>query len=335
MDLFFNGNLTTENMKKISGLIYRGNDNSPVFNTPRWESLDGLEYCDYELINLNKYLAEGYYYGMHPKTSRTAPVLTTRGCPFSCEYCSARLINGRKIRTRSVQSVVSEIKELYDKYHINGFNIIDDNFTFNTEYAKEICREILKLGLKDISFNSPNGVRVEYLDEELLDLMKHVGWECIFIAPESGSETTLKNMRKNIKLSVVREKIRLIKDNGLKVFGFFMIGYPGETVEDIKKTIDFACKNNFDSVVFTSFRPLAGTPVYEKLLNKREIEKLPEGSDYYKITYAPVGLTINQLKYLRFWGLLRFYTSSFSRFKNVISYRSLARKLAFLKKSLR
>jgi radical SAM superfamily enzyme YgiQ (UPF0313 family) len=142
-------------------------------------------------------------------------------------------------------------------------------------------------------------------------------------------------MSKNIKLPVVREKIRLIKDSGLKVFGFFIIGYHDETVEDIKKTIDFACKNDFDSVFFTCFHPLAGTPIYEKLLHKGEIERLPEVGDYYEITYAPRGLTIRQLKFLRFWGMMRFYTSNLRRFKTVISYHSLRRKLIFLVKILR
>ena len=332
LELFANDNLTSENKKEINGLIYKDENGQIVCNSPHWEDLDELKYCDYELINLNQYLANGYYYGMHSNAKRTAPILTTRGCPFPCEYCSARLINGKKVRSRPVESVIAEIKELHEKYRIDGFNIIDDNFTFNIEYAKQVCREILNLGLKNVSFNSPNGVRIEYLDEELLDLMKQVGWECIFIAPESGSEQTLKNMRKMVKLPVVKEKIRLIRNAGLKVFGFFMIGYPGETVADIKMTINFACQNDFDSVVFTCFQPLIGTPICEKLLAAGELDKPPEGADYYQVSYAPKGLTIGQMKFWRFWGLFRFYTSSFKRFLNALSNYSFRRILIFLKK---
>lgn len=332
LDLFFDNKLTPETKKTVSGLIYRDENGQAVCNPPRWENIDAINYCDYEFINFNRYLANGYYYGMHSNAKRTAPILTTRGCPFSCEYCSARMINGRKVRTRKIESVVAEIKELYEKYHIDGFNIIDDNFTFHTEYAKQLCHEILKLGLKNVSFNSPNGVRMEYLDDELLYLMKQVNWKWIFIAPESGSERTLRNMNKNLKLSVVKEKIKLINDAGLKVFGFFIIGYPGETINDIRKTINFACQNDFDAVVFTCFHPLPGTPVFEKLSANLEIRDLQEGSDYYEITYAPKDLTIQQLKFLRFWGLAKFYTSSFSRFKTVISYHSLKKKILLLKK---
>ena len=335
LELFTCNGLTYENKKKINGLIYKGENGDIVCNTPRWDSIDELKYCDYALINLNQYIANGYYYGMHSNSKRTAPVLTTRGCPFPCEFCSAHLINGRKVRTRRVESVIAEIKELYEKYNIDGFNIIDDNFTFNIEYAKQICREILNLGLKNVSFNSPNGVKVEYLDEELLNLMKQVGWEYIFIAPESGSEQTLKNMQKKVKLPVVKEKIRLIKNAGLKVFGFFIIGYPDETRMDIKETINFACQNDFDSVVFTCFQPLVGTPVYEKLLAKNELERPLEGINYFKVSYAPKGLTISQIKLLRFWALFRFYTSSFKRFANILSNFSFKRILIYIYKFMK
>jgi magnesium-protoporphyrin IX monomethyl ester (oxidative) cyclase len=334
LDALFSGRLTAEVKKEISGLIWRDEDGKPVSNPPRWERLDDIEHCDYEFINLNGHLEEGYHYGFHSKARRTAPVLITRGCPFSCEYCSARLINGRKVRIRPLETVIAEIKELRYKYNIDGFNIIDDNFTFNIDFAKEVCREILKLSLNNVSFNSPNGVRIEYLDEEILKLMKQVGWKWIFVAPESGSESTLKSMNKKINLAVVRDKIDLIKDAGLNVFGFFIIGYPGETVEDIRKTLEFARKSNFDTVYINCFRPLAGTLAYEKLLAAGEIEKLPEGNDYLEVSYTPKEITKRQLEFYRFWGMLRFYTSNLKRLKAVLTRHSFKKKLVFLEKFL-
>jgi len=236
------------------------------------------------------------------------------------------------VRTRPVESVIAEVRELHERFQIDGFNIIDDNFTFHTDYAKEVCRAILKLGLKNVSFCCPNGIRMEYLDEELVLLMKQAGWKSLFIAPESGSERTLEKMRKRINLGVVKEKLKMIKKADLKVFGFFMIGYPGETVSDIKRTIDFACRNDFDMVVFTCFQPLVGTPVYDKLLATGEIDKPPEGADYYAISYAPRSLTVTQLKTWRFWGLLRFYTSSLARLRFALSNYSVRSVFAFLRK---
>lgn len=315
LELFLAKKLTDESKRKINGLIFRGKDGSIIANPVSWGLLDNLNPCDYKFINLNKYLKQGYYYGVHSLKARTAPILTTRGCPFPCEFCSARLINGKVVRLRPVNSVISEIKKLHSRYKITGFNIIDDNFTFNMEYAKEILREILRLNLKDVSFCCPNGVKLEYLDEELLSLMKKAGWRFIYIAPESGSVKTLKRMHKLVKLPLVKEKIRLIKKFGIKVFGFFMIGYPGETTEDIKQTINFARRYDFDAVAFAYFKPLPGTPVFEKLYSSGQIGPDSSAEDYFTITYTPDALTVRQLKFWRFWGLFRFYTSSFKRFK--------------------
>jgi anaerobic magnesium-protoporphyrin IX monomethyl ester cyclase len=319
----------------VKGLIHKDEKGNAILNPPEWESIDNIKYCDYEFISLNKYIENGYYYGTHSKAKRIASILTTRGCPFGCDYCSAHLINGKKVRIRSVESVIAEIKELYEKYNITGFNIIDDNFTFNIGYAKQVCRKIIELNLKDASFNCPNGVRAEYIDQELLDLMRQSGWEWIFLAPESGSEKTLNNMHKTIKLTLIQTKIKQIKEAGLKVFGFFIIGYPGETLDDINKTIDFACKNSFDSVVFTCFQPLVGTTIYDKLIADGEIEMSPEGHDYYKISYVPTGLTVRQMKFIRFWGLFKFYTSSFDRFFDALSSHNLKRVLVFVIKIIK
>lgn len=124
-----------------------------------------------------------------------------------------------------------------------------------------------------------------------------------------------------------------LKKADLRVFGFFMIGYPGETSADIKMSIDFACRNAFDAVVFTCFQPIVGTPVYEKLLVSGEIVEPPEGTDFLQVSYAPVGLSIAQLKVWRFWALFRFYTSSFQRFKIGLSNWSLGRILTFIRKT--
>ncbi len=327
LELFSDGVLTSEAKSGIAGFVYKDENGKVVCNQPRFESLEDLNYCDYETVDLNGYLDNGYMYGIHPNTNRTASIVTSRGCPFPCEYCSARLLNGPKVRTRTVESVIEEIRELHEKYRIGGFNIIDDNFTFHIDFAKEVCREIIKLGLDGVSFYSPQGVRLEFLDEELLELMKQAGWRCIVIAPESASDKTLKNMRKKIKLETVMEKMRLIKNSGMNMFGFFMIGYPGETDEDIRKTLRFARKNPFDYVLISCFQPLSGTPAYEKLLASGEIDDSHEASYTWSASYAPKGMTTGQLRLWLFWGYLRFYTSSFGRMKKLFLEVSFKRIL--------
>jgi len=328
------GTTDGKDLNEIAGLVYRTGHGDVVANAPRWPALDDLVPCDYEFINLGDYLERGYRYGIHESARRTAPVMTTRGCPFPCEYCSASLISGTKVRRRPIESVANEIRRLHEEYGIDGFNIIDDNFTFHVEYAKQVCRAILDLGLDGVSFCCPNGVKVEYLDDELLQLMKDAGWQCLFVAPESGSESTLKAMRKKIKLPEVTEKLGMIKGHGLKVFGFFMIGYPGETASDIRATIDFACRNRFDLAVFTCFQPIVGTPVYERLVDLGEIKKSAEGLDYYDVSYAPAGMSTRQLRLWRTWALMRFYAFSPHRLKTVLANYDLRRIATFAKKTL-
>ncbi|NQT93180.1 MAG: B12-binding domain-containing radical SAM protein [Lentisphaerae bacterium] len=334
LDALQDGRLEGKDLAEIDGLVYRNPQGDAVANAPEWPVLDDLVPCDYDFIHFRDYLDQGYRYGIHENAKRTAPVMTTRGCPFPCEYCSARLVSGTKVRRRPIESVVNEIRHLHEEYGIDGFNIIDDNFTFHVEYAKQVCRAILDLGLTDVSFCCPNGVKIEYLDDELLSLMKHAGWQCLFVAPESGSERTLKRMRKQIKLSEVPEKLAMIKSHGLKIFGFFMIGYPGETASDIRATIDFACRNPFDLAVFTCFQPIVGTPVYERLIDLGEIERSVEGIDYYNVSYAPAGMSIRRLKSWRLWCLLRFYAFSPHRLRTVLANYDLRRIAVFAKKTV-
>lgn len=313
------GKLSCESLKKINGLIFKDKQKGIVINHLSWFSLKRIKNCDYNFINLNKYLENGFYYGIFPKGIRTVLIATTRGCPFSCQFCTARSINGQKIRTRSVKAITEEIRDLYLKYNIRGFNIIDDNFTFNFKFAKAVCRNILKLRLADTFFSNPNGVKFEYLDEELLNLMKNTGWRNLYFAPESGSKKIRQSMKKPFNITLFEEKVRLVKRIGLNLYGFFIIGYPGEKILDIKKTVDFACRYPFDGVVISCFKPLPGSPVYQKLIKRREISPSQSDGYYHKITYAPKGITFNRLRLLRLWGVFRFYTSSPERFVTALS----------------
>ena len=322
--------LSPDKLKNVAGLVYRLPNGGIGSVPPRWEEMDGLNCPDYELIRLKDYFAAGFSNGPHKKHRQVAPIMTTRGCPFACEYCGGGLVTGRKLRCRPVESVVAEIKDLYERFGVRGFNVVDDNFTMNLPYAKQVCRAILKLNLEDVSFASINGVRMEYLDEELLGLMKQVGWEYISIAPESGSQKTLDNMRKHLKLSLLKEKIALIRSAGLKVFGFFMLGYPGETADDIQMTIDCAAKNDFDIVTFQCFQPLPGTPVYEKLLASGEIQPHQDSRTALDIQYAPAGMTPAQLKRWFFWAYCRFYMWPPRRLRAVLSYIPLRNFWRFL-----
>lgn len=265
---------SNKDFTSVRGLTYRQNG-AIIKNEPDWGTdIDQVKFPDYKAARLDAYIKSGYNYGGF--YGRTAPIWITRGCPYSCKYCSSPLINGKKIRAPSVTYVVNLVKYLYDELGIRQFTIVDDNFTFYMDYAKEFCQEIIKLKEKNffserIYFATPNGLRMERVDDELLVLMKKAGWEGVTIAPESGSRRTLKHMRKTIDPDIVPGVVERIKAAGLSVRAFFIVGYPGETREDLNETIKLIRRCRLDALVVHLFHPIPGTPVFDDLFHAGEV----------------------------------------------------------------
>jgi len=148
---------------------------------------------------------------------------------------------------------------------------------------------------------------MEHIDKELLKLMKRAGWRYVTIAPESGSVKTLKRMNKNLDLKIVPKKVKEIKNAGLKVIGYFMIGYPSETQKDIKDTVKLIRRCKFDFFHLFNFQPLPGTPVYDRLVKRREISPdfLPKEYSGGNIAYVPKKLKNFNFSLLRLKEYLR------------------------------
>jgi len=258
------------NYENVPGLAYRSHD-SLIKNPPEYrDNIDEINWADYDAIELEEYIESGYR--LHTSIKRNAPVWVTRGCPYRCTFCTAPLQNGKKVRKHSVKYMMKLVRYLYDEKNVRQINIVDDNFTFHTEYAKEFCRAIIGLDLKDLQFSTPNGIRMQRTDKELLQLMKEAGWRSLIIAPESGSRNVLKKMQKDLDPDIVPDKVKEIREAGLKCSGFFIIGYPDETLEDINATINLIKKCRLNFFFLNNFQPLPGTPLYEELVRKGEIE---------------------------------------------------------------
>lgn len=269
---------TIPDFSKIKGLGYRDEQGKVVLNEiARVQYLDDIKIPDYNFINIDRYIKGGYSYQGIQK--RNAPIWTTRGCPYRCNFCTVPSVSGKIVRKHSIEYLVEWVKYLYQHHEIRGFNIVDDNFTYDKDYAKAFCKAIIKLGYKNISFNAPNGIRMQRGDAELWRLMRQSGWYTVVVAPETGSERMLKLMKKDLDREKVPMYIKEIKKSGLKVHGFFMIGYPGETDEDVRKTEMLIKKGRFDDLSITAFQPLPGTPIYNELIEKKEI------SDDFKLTF--------------------------------------------------
>jgi len=213
------------------------------------------------------------------------------------------------MRSRSIKNVFEEIDLLHKKYGIRELYIVDDNFTWSKDFVVELCRELIKRKY-DLTLSCPNGVRLDTLDEEMLGLMRRAGWYYLCVGIESGSPRILRDMRKHTTVEKVKEKVALIREAGIDVLGFFILGYPAETREDIKLTIELAKELDLIGAHFQSFHPFPGTEIYSRLTRDGEISESDEsilGGSYSEISYSPRGISKRELKKLQRKAIMSFY----------------------------
>jgi anaerobic magnesium-protoporphyrin IX monomethyl ester cyclase len=289
-------------LREIPGLVWRDSQ-AIVCNTPAYvEDLDSLGLPAWDIINPLSY----------PDTTigRYIPIITTRGCPFPCSFCSAYNVTGRRIRFRSIDAIMEEIKHLIKRYGIRKFSIADDNFTFNNKFALEVCHRIKNEGL-NIVWDCSNGIRLDTMTKELVQAMDTAGCYSVAAGIESGSQRILDAMHKRIKLETIREKIELIKTNSnIKITGFHMIGYPTETVSEIRKTISFACELPLTEANFSLVIPLPGTEVWDILVQQGLLD--PNRVDWNKLyadqaSFPRPGISQKELLRLQRQAYLSFY----------------------------
>ena len=239
---------------KIKGLMFR--EQGKIITTepmPMWEDLNVLPYPAYDLFELEKYY--GWRQGI-------VPIVTSRGCPFRCVFCSINLTMGYKFRNRSPENVVDEMQFWHDKFGRTKFDINDDEFTFMPKRVEEICDLIVAKGLK-IELRLNNGIRVTDVYPELLAKMKKAGFTAITYALESGSDKVLKDMRKAITVEKGLKAAELTKAAGIETTVNFIIGHPNETYEDALQTLEVIKQVKADKINFNNAVPYPGTELYQ------------------------------------------------------------------------
>lgn len=175
------------------------------------------------------------------KNKRTASILTSRGCPFNCNFCSVHPVAGYKWRARSPENVLAEVKQLISEYGVKHIEFEDDNLTLNPARAEKIFAGLSEIN-GDITWFTPNGVRLDTLNYSLLKKMKDSGCSLLTLAVESGDPAILKAMNKKLSIEKIEEVVNWCVEIGIPTFCFFMLGYPGETRESFQKTLNFAEK---------------------------------------------------------------------------------------------
>jgi len=240
----------------IDGLIYKNNGHI-VTTKPRElvNNLDVLPIADRGLMLNENYVSENN-------------LIISRGCPFNCNYCGAKVIWKRKVRRRSIHNVIKEIDYLFEKSSSRHINFWDDSFTHNRKYTFELMSQLKKY--EGLSFSCIT--RLDLIDKEMLTSLKGAGCVNLLFGVESGNDNILKLINKKTTCDLIRRKVDIVNSIGIPWIGFFIMGYPGETKENILETLSFMRELSPNYAEINIYNPLPGTNTWNELEKKNLVK---------------------------------------------------------------
>lgn len=270
-------------ISKIGGLAYRKNGKKLVnYELQYIKDIDDLPFPAMHLVDMEMYFKINLPQNPYPQGKRVIQVITSRGCPARCIFCTTTNFWGNRYRGRSAQKVIAEIRILKEKYNIDEIQFTDDNITLNKKRAIEIFEELKNLKLM---WCVPQGVAVWALDEELIEKMKESGCYQLTFAIESGNQDVLSHIiKKPLNLARVKPLTKKAQELGIKVHAFCICGLPGETIEQMYETYNFVKDCRFDSASFFAATPLVGSELLKICKEKGYLREDMKSSDQlYKI----------------------------------------------------
>ena len=259
--------------KKVKGITF--SSNKKIINNPPMpliNDLDTIPFPARDLLPMGRYKQ---HIG-HPKSFAT--MITSRGCPNNCIYCT-KAIFGRKYRFRSANNVIEEINQVITKYKVKDIVFYDDAFTAHKGRVETLCENLMDAGI-DIRWKCES--RVDTVELELLEKMRNAGCHVIAYGVESGNNRLLRTLKKRITTKQIEETFKITKDVGIETLAYIMIGIPGETKATIKKTLDFTIKLDPDYVQFSIATPYPKTELYEIALKDGHLKS----DKWAKFAYA-------------------------------------------------
>ena len=301
---------------EILGICYRENF-QPVKTEKRPfnENLDALPFPARHLVDNSIY--------RRPDNGKVQAVIkVARGCPFHCFFCLATPVSGTKVRKRSPENIVAELKECVEKYNIKNFLFWSDIFNLDREWTLELCQKIIESGLK-ITWSS--NTRADTMDDEMAKMMYKSGCRLVSIGVESGSQKMLDNIGKKITLDDIRNTVKILKKNKIKIYNYYVIGLPWETEETVEETIKFAIELDSNFISFYTATPLPGTKYFAyAMLNKLVEGNLDFRSAYYEPVVRSEHLSKERIFELHKQAVKRFYLRPKFILKTLLSLRSFA-----------
>lgn len=306
----------------VAGVWYKTADGSIVRNPPRplIQDISSAPWPARDLVDMKTYARAWYSLTAADPTLMGTSLITSRGCPYVCTYCqpTLRQLFGKKVRRRSVDDVINELKHLKETYGLNAFMFEDDTFVIHRPWVQEFSERLKEAGL---GFRWGCNVRADLTTRELLEPMIQAGLVQINMGIESGTQRILDQIYdKRITLDDVRQAVDAAKSLGLKVGGYFMIGAPTETTEEVERTIRFAAQLPIDEAAFNITTPLPGTHLWDQT---RDLVggNIAEFDYYHTSVYnSPLVLPAHKLQRLKRKAYLKFYLFSPRRVPNVLKW---------------
>lgn len=247
-------------LERINGVAYLKNKKYiQTASRKLIADLDSVPFPARHLLPVTKYKTLGI--------NRTpfATILTSRGCPGKCIYCTKAMF-GFQCRQRSPENIMKEIRQLKTKYKIKELDFMDDTFTLNRNRVIKLCNMMIKEKI-NIPWRCSGGVRVDMVDQELLNKMKEAGCNQVSFGVESGDDEILKKIGKELNTEQIRKAFNAAKKAKIETTGFFMLGLPHDNIETMNKTIEFSIELNPDYAQFTITSPLPGTALWNWVKN--------------------------------------------------------------------
>lgn len=306
--------LENKSKNDISGIYYKENGEVKFTGKrPFIEDLDSLPFPARHLVDNNIY--------RRPDNNKVqATIKVSRGCPFHCFFCLATPVSGAKVRRRSPENIVAEIRECVEKYNIKNFLFWSDIFNIDKDWTMKLCQAIIDSGLK-ITWSA--NTRADTADLEMAEMMYKSGCRLVSIGVESGSQYMLEKMGKKITLNDVRRTVKVFKKAKIRIYNYFVIGLPWETEETVEETIKFAIELNSDFISFYTATPLPGSRFYDYASEHNLFDKETSFENaYYYPAVNTHNLTRERVFELHKSAIKRFYLRPLYIVKMLLRIRS-------------
>ncbi|MEE0719759.1 MAG: radical SAM protein [Methanobrevibacter smithii] len=285
----------------VKGIVFEDKNSKEIVVNPEAPLIQDLDELPFPALNL---LPMKKYRLLDMDTHMTT-MITTRGCPMQCSFCSSAAMHGKKIRERSVENIVDEIEYLNTNYDIDTIAFMDDTFTLKKRKVMAICDEILKRNI-EIMWGCTS--RVDTLDEKLLKKMKEAGCITIFIGVESADQQQLDNMCKNTTIAKIENAFKIAHKLKIRTIASVALGMPGDTKEIMNKTVKFVHKLKPNYAIYSLATPYPGTKFYKEAFEKNLI-KIKDWSKYTLITpiLETIDCSLNDMRKIQAKAFMKFY----------------------------